>query len=96
LQLSARLFYLPDGDYTIRKLADTLLTYHSDWINEDWVASPENAKRQVEALWIQAIQRLNPGIDADALLTPDRQIELPDESATGRAIFEQLRDRLKK
>jgi hypothetical protein len=96
LQLSARLFYLPDGDYTIRKLADTLLTYHSDWIDEDWVASPENARRQVEALWIQAIQRLNPGIDADALLTPDRQIELPDESPTGRAILDQLRERVKK
>jgi hypothetical protein len=74
----------------------TCAVAHSAWVASDWIASPEDAKRQVEALWIQAIQRLNPGVGADEVLTRDRRIEVPEKHGAGRAILDELKDRLKK
>ena len=96
LQMSDRIYYLPDSAYTLRRLAGVLVTYHSGWIDSDWVASPSDARLQAEALWIQAIQRLNPGVGPDEVLARDRRIELPEQSAMGREVFDALKDRVKK
>jgi hypothetical protein len=94
MQTSDQIIYQPDSAYTIRSLAGTLMRYHSAWLAADWVASPQDARSQVEARWIEAIRRLNPGVGADEVLSRDRPIQLPNESETGRAILAELKDRL--
>jgi hypothetical protein len=61
----------------------------------DWGSAGGNGPGH-EGLWIQATQRLNPGIGTDDTLTRDRRIELPVEGHTSRAILDELMDRVKK
>jgi hypothetical protein len=59
------------------------------------IASPTDARRQVEGAWIAATQQLNPGIGADDILPRTSRIEIPHQYSTARAISADLMDRLR-
>jgi hypothetical protein len=68
-----------------------MTAYQSEWVNAGWVTSPEEARRQVESLWVEALQRANPGIGADQTILPNMRFIIPNDAS--RAIFDQLANR---
>jgi hypothetical protein len=79
------------GPESLQHLAQTMTAYQSEWVNAGWVTSPEEARRQVESLWVEALQRANPGIGADQDILPNMRFIIPNDAS--RAIFDQLANR---
>lgn len=71
-----------EGTWTLRQLAETLAVYHSTGLKN---------RATVNALWLEALQRRNAGIDADDPVNKAQRIVVPEESATSRAINDAAR-----
>ncbi|MFI5379995.1 MAG: hypothetical protein ACHRHE_11915, partial [Tepidisphaerales bacterium] len=91
LKMSPGQYAISDGSETLKSLAGRLSSYHSNWVKfAESVPTKEEAKRQVDAWWLEALMRANPGIQADAPVAKGGHIAVPDVGATANEVSEQF------
>jgi hypothetical protein len=90
-------FAQSDGTLSLRKLADTLTFFFSDWHDSYWIEPAERprVKEEITRAWLDELRRINRDVGPDDVLPKGRRVTaVENEYRFNDALFERVRARM--